>query len=237
MLMSPKFKSIAAVNGAVEFNRAGVASKVVLPEEHIKRISYDVNVDAENNCVVFSGGESVYIMTDRFAVLGGKDEEVDTNIFFVEGGIVIELLVGRIFLEGENGQVYSVNEVGDIGYPTPAARLNWVEAATIYSTAVTVTKYKYNTSDVLAPKYVDNLSYNAQFHYVNTNSGYIFKTKFAEYYGDLGLEKFQFINYAEAGATEIDDDHIDISDLEDREDDEEEDEFPAETEESFEGTF
>jgi hypothetical protein len=237
MLMSPKFKSVAAVNGVIEFNRAGIASKVVLPEEHIKRISYDVNVDAENNCVVFSGGDSVYIMTDRFAVLGGKDEEVDSNIFFIEGGIVIELLVGRIFLEGENGQVYSVNEVGDIGYPTPAARLNWIDVTDVYSNAVTVTKYKYSTTAEAAPKYVDNLSLNAQFHYVNTNSGYILKTKFSEFYGDLGLEKFQFINYAEAGTTEVDDGHVDIADLEDVEDEPEEDEFPAEGEDSFEGAF
>jgi hypothetical protein len=238
MLMSPYFKNVQAVAGAIEFNRAGFASKLVLPEALKQRISYDVSIDAENNRVVFSEGETVYIVADRFGFIGGKDNEVEANVFFIDNGIVLELISGRVLLQGENGEVYSVDELGDIGYPTPAARIHWSTAKDIFSSTKLVTMYQYNTSPEMAEKYTENFVYNMYFHYIHTGTnGYIFKTKVNEYFGDLGLDKIQFINYAEEGIpTDDDDGHVDVADLEDVEDEEEE-EFPETNEDSYEGAF
>jgi hypothetical protein len=240
MIMSTHFKNVQAVAGAIEFNRSGFATKLVLPEALQKRVCYDVSIDAENNRVVFSEGDTVYVIADRFGFLRGKEEEVEANIFFIDGGVVLELVTGKILLQGENGEIYSVNEVGDIDYPTASAKIHWATAKDIFNSNCLVTKYQYNTSDDMSKTYTNNFVYNMYFHYVNTGDkgGNIFKSKVNDYFGDLGLDKIQFLNYAEEGIpTDDDGGHIDVADLEDIDEEEEEDEFPSETEESYEGEF
>lgn len=235
MLMSLKFKAIKPENGTVTIPRRGIASSVIIPEDLIQRIGYDANLDEEKSAVVFSEGDTVYILTDRFGVLGGKHEEVDTNIFFVEDGVLIELISGKIILEGENGELYYVDEVGDIDYPSGNAKMTFYDTNHVLDIAKSLTKYKYGLPDSLVNDYVDNLLYNIQFHYVNTDTGYVANMRIVDYYGDLAMEKFIFTDYNES--TEYDDEDDDISDvgdlvpIDDDEDEEDEDDYDMDKDE------
>lgn len=224
MFMSPTFKDKVA-NGTFDFSRAGVASSLVLPESIHKSISFDANV--EGNKIVLSEGEAVYIMADEFGFKRGPQEEVEANIFFIDGGLVFELISGKIFLKGENGVIYSVDELGEVDYPSDHAMsiIKWVTHTDVFEHAVITQKFRYNTTPEQTATYVMNLVFNALFHHVNTTSGDIFKTQMVDVYEDLGLGVFQFINYNDQ-TLYSDDDHVDVSELEDVEDDEEEeDEF------------
>lgn len=218
MLMSPTFKAMANASGNFEITRAGIVNKVVLPEELKNRVSYDANVEGRN--VVFSEGNSVYILTDEFGVALGVDEGFEANIFFVDGGMIFELISGKIILKGENGELYSVDEVGDIDYPRSNARIYFANYQKIYEKAATVMKYRYGITEKTAFDYVDNLVIYATFTLVPDRGEPVFSVKFVEQYEDLGLGIFQFVNYNNAEYIDNDDDHIDISELGDIEDEE-----------------
>jgi hypothetical protein len=221
MLMSPKFKAITKENGTVELLRSGIATAVVIPEDLKKRISYEASV--VDNKVVFNVGEGVYIIADEFGFIGGAETEVETNIFFIDGGIVFELLSGRMALKGDNDEIYIVDETGDIDYPNGHTRINWKKSSDILGITTSVVKHRYSTSEELTQSYINNLVINVVFHNQSTAQGYVFNVKFKEYFEDLGLGAFQFINYGE-NIYVADEDTHDTSDLVDVDDDEEDEE-------------
>lgn len=226
MLMSSKFKSMINSTGALEIGRAGVAKKFIVPLAVQNNYTYDANVD-ENNNILVSEGNSIYILADEFGFLGGHDEstQVEANIFFVDEGIVFELVEGRLVLKGENGEAYTVDETGEIDYPRSNAPIHWSSAKDIRGIVSTVAKYRYSTSHEVVQGYIDNLVLNMTLHYVNTAKGYMFKTQVIEYFEDLGLGIFPFIDYSSREfESDDDDDFVDVSDLEDIDDEEEEEE-------------
>lgn len=229
MLMSPSFKAVQAVDGVFSFVRQGEVTDVVIPESLKQRIGYDADID-ESGKIVFSEGEDTYILTDKFSLFIGKDEEVDTTIFFVDGGMMIQLKAGRIMLQAENGTYYEVDEAGEIGYPTDYAisRRHDITYAEVFANACSVVEARFAlpTKDLVL-RYVNNLLIDAQFHYFNPgNGGPVFKSKFSEFWAPLALGRFEFTNYAQfAEELKMDDDHVDIADLDSIPDaDEEEDE-------------
>jgi hypothetical protein len=241
MFMSSKFKAMVDGTGALELTRAGVVKQIILPLEHQKLISYDANVD-ENNNIVLTSGNSIYILADEFGFLGGTDEstQVDANIFFIDDGVVLELIEGKVLLKDENGLAYSIDETGDIDYPRSNARIHWATEKDIRGIVATVAKFKYTISPEETQKYIDNLVISMTLNYLNTSHGYMFHTQVVQYYEDLGLGIFQFINYSDRTYTASEtDDHIDVADLEDIEEDEEEDEedYKMDGEDDFEEKF
>lgn len=226
MLMSAKFKQVPLLDDGYIFYRQGIVDRMILPKELKDRLLYDAIID-ENNHIRLIEGDKVYILTDRFGIV--KDTmDVEANIFFVDGGIVFELLGGSLALEADNGQVIIVDEFGDIRYPSSSTRIYWYDYNSFLENAEVLTKYKYGLEglDNLVSDYVNNLVYNISMSYANdTKSGYIATIKFQGYYHDLGLDKFPFFdmrNYDPEPEEEID--HKDIADLEipDEEDFEEE---------------
>ena len=241
MLMSAKFKSIQPENGFLTVSRMGVASSIMIPEHLLQRVGYDANVDAEKNAVVFSEGDTVFILTDKFGVIGGENEEVDTYIFFVDGGMVIQLNVGKIVLEDEDGQIYFVDEVGDIDYPAKNAKITYYDTDHIRGIVSSMTKYRYSLPEksALVEDYVNNLLYNIQFHYHNTNTGYVATMRVVDYYGDLAMDRFIFTDYGEVTEYEDDDEYDapDVGDLVPVDDDEpEEEEYDMDNDE-YESVF
>lgn len=231
--MDSKFKGLAKANGTIEFVRAGIATSVVVPEDIKKRLTYEANV--VDGKIVFGEGESIYIIADEVGFIGGKDTGVETNLFFIDGGMVFELISGKIAMRGENGEVYTVDEMGDIDYPRANARINWVTTKNVLDIAKIVIRNRYVTNEELTLAYANNLVMNVFLQFEKANEGYVFNTKFYAYYEDLGLGKFEFINFGET-EYEADEDTDDIADLVDVEDeeDEEDDEYDMSGEEEGE---
>jgi hypothetical protein len=224
MLMSPAFKNVQAIDGAYVFNRSNsIVGQVVLPEELQNRLTYDINIEEETGSVVFSAGDRVHIITDEFGVVGGKDSEVGINLFFIDGGVAIELDFGRIAIKGDNGEVVYIDENGDIEYPGANDRINWYTEASLKEKVSRVTHYKFGTSDDSTSLYVSNLYFAMTLGYPNTQSGPMEITKVDDYFDALTLGKLAFVNYnVNEFLDEEDDDHVDLADLVDVDEDEEE---------------
>lgn len=225
MLMSPKFKTIAKQSGTLEFKRAGLVTSLVVPETIKDRMGFDANI--EGNQIVFSEGDSIYILTDSFGLIHNKDE-VDANIFFVDGGVVIELIEGKILLKGANDEVYLVDETGEIDYPDGRSKYKFVTSDELFEKACTVMKHRYSTSLEMTANYVENLVINVIMAFSSTGTDPVTTIRFATQYEDLGLGIFQFVNYGEASMfdTEVEGfDGEELVDVEDEEEEEEEDEY------------
>lgn len=227
MFVSPKFKeiikSVESGQEVIELTRKGVANKVILPVSLVKSIGHDINVDPTNNSVVISEGDSTYIIADEFGIVESKDEVTETTLFLIDGGVVIELISGKIALKGSNGDTFFVDEAGDIDYPDSSDFINWMDEKNLHELALKIVKHRYGIpNESLTETYINNLAFGVSFHYYPTPTGHVQSTKFVEQYHDLGLDKFVFVNFNEE-EYEADEDTEDVSDLVDVEDEEEDD--------------
>lgn len=209
MLMSSRIK------GMLEFTRGGLAHTVVLPASLEKRMSYDMDIDNKSGVITFTEGETVYIIADEF----GVKEETKVNLFFVNGAVVMELTCGLIYLKGENGVIYTVNETEEINYVKDDPKVIWVTAERLHDLAKIVTTNRYALPDeATIEAYVANLAYTVILeNQVWKNMSDCFRARFVDYFLDLGLDRFIFVSYADESLTkadrELDDEnYIDLTD-------------------------
>lgn len=234
MLMSPIFKSRAKEQGDLVVTRAGVVKNIILPEAMKQRITYDANVEGTN--VVMSAGDSVYILADEFGILHNSDY-VDTNLLFVDGGVLIELIAGTIVLKGEDGTLFTIDELGEIDYPKHNRKMHFVRYTDIYANALRLTKVTYGTPDDRTHKYVDNLVLNVSFIYESTVGEPVLTTRISGYYESLGLNAFQFINYNDVDMFNNTDDGFDPDELDEEEEEEQGFEMNMEDDDEFGNSF
>lgn len=227
MLVSPNFKSSLKEAGDFVLKRKGELTDVVIPEaiKHLMKFEADI-ID---NQVLFKQGSSVYIVTNKFA-LATNLEEVEANIFFINDGVVIELLSGQLILFDENNEPFVVDQDGDIEPPRKRVRTRVVTHEDLRSNAEMIIKHRYGLtkqSDIAA--YVNNLLMTTVVSYLVDRDNPCLSIRIDAMYEDLGNEKFNFVNYkahSEFINKKDDDGHVDISDLDNEEfDEEEEDEF------------
>lgn len=207
MITSLNFK------GKNEFIRKGVTGKVILPKEIEDRTTFDIEVDAENKSVNFVEGDSVYVIADEFGIA----DEADVTAFFIDGGVVMELVMGTLYLKGKNGVVYGVDEEGEIIYPDESIQINWVNVDTLKVHTSITTQTKYGTPDHRTEEYVNNLAFSILFrHILRGEKGErcpLFSTKVMRYFTDLGLGIFNFTVYDYVIDSIVDDSEPDYVDI------------------------
>lgn len=200
MFMTENFKSVKPEDGFYTYARAGVLSSVKVAREEIQQFEYDAGIDSENKAITLSaantGAGSVYLLADTFGCMGGNKNEVDCNLFFMDGGVMIELLSGVLFLKAKNGQVYSVNEKGVIDYPSHSvvSDLKWVRSSDLLSNAKVVVKAKYNLKlEEDISLYTWNFVINTQFEVMLAeNELSTLRTRFSSFYSDISLGLVSF---------------------------------------------
>lgn len=227
MLVSPNFKSLLKENGDLVLERQGELTKVVIPEDIKRMMKFEA--DIIDNQIVFKQGSSVHIVTDKFA-LATNLEEVEANIFFINDGVILELLSGQLILFDENNEPFIVDQDGEIDTPRKRVRTRVVTHSDLRSNAEMIIKHRYGLekqSDIEA--YVNNLLMTTVASYHANREDPCLTIRIDAMYEDLGNETFNFVNYkahAEFINKKDDDGHVDISDLDSEEfDEEEEDEF------------
>ena len=225
MLMSPYFEGKVVEGQDLVLQRQGVVSSVVVPSSVLGRMAFDVNIESDQKSVVFCEGQSIHILADEFGIVGSKDNPTEANIFFVDGGMGIELVDGVIALKSPNGDVYLVDEQGDIDYPNGLTRIHWVNTKSMRESLGLVVKARYGLPDYnLTNDYTMNLLFGVRLHYFRDVSGYLFNIKTLDMYEDLGDGLFSFINYNAPEFADNSDDFADIADLKPVVDEEEEEE-------------
>lgn len=160
MFMSSNFKG----QSTESFTRQGFANTVIIPADLKDTLFTDPNI--EGDTIVFSKGSDangLHILSDEIGFLRGPNEEVEINIFFVDGGMCFELIFGKVALRAQNGSVYVVDADGDVTYPTDHTikSIHWADHNDLKLKAVYVIRSRYNSSTEEAEGYVDNFILNA----------------------------------------------------------------------------
>lgn len=225
--MTANFKSMVQNGGDLTITRKGQANQLVIPQSLLQRSGFDANI--EGNSIILSEGSSTYILADKIA-LGTTLGEAEVNIFFVDNGMVIELVDGQIVLFDNQNEPFIVDQDAEIEYVKAGTRLRVMDVNDLREKAEIIIKNRYglnSPSEIAA--YTDNLLINALLSYTSSGGEPCLSVRIPELYEDLGLEQFNFVNYKQHQefVTKKDkDDHIDVSDLDNDDlfEDEEEDE-------------
>lgn len=231
--MTQNFKAMVQNGGDLKLTRKGIAEAVVVPEQLLKNSGFDANI--EGTQIVLSQGNSTYILADKIA-LGTTLGEAEANIFFVEAGMVIELVDGQIILFDKDNEPFIVNQDAEIDYPRTGNRIRVLTAEDLREKAEIIIKNRYGlTHQEDVEEYTDNLLLNTVLSYASSSGEPCLTVRIPELYEDLGVEQFNFVNYKEHKAfleskkNKDEDDHIDISQFDDEDlfedDEEEEDDF------------
>ena len=230
MLMTPNFKRMTENGGDLTISRKGLANQVVIPNNLLQRSGFDANI--VDNSIVFSEGSSTYILADKIA-LGTTLGEAEVNIFFVDNGMMLELVEGQIVLFDNNNDPFIVDQDAEIEYVKVGTRIRVMDVADLREKAEMIIKNRYglnNPSEI--SEYTDNLLINALLSYSSSGGEPCLSVRIPDLYEDLGLEQFNYVNYRDHQefVTKKDkDDHIDVSELDDEDlfedDEDEEDEF------------
>lgn len=216
MLMTQNFKSMVQQGGNLQLTRTGEAEALVIAQELLKRTTFDANIEGKN--IVLTEGESTYILADKFGVATGSDE-AEVNLFFVDGGMVIELLDGEVVLLDGNGDPYLVDQDGEISYPSAKSRVRMMDASEMREKAEMIIGRRYTLqSKEDETAYVNNLLLNMVINYSTSSTVEpCLSVRVTDVYEDLGLEQFVFVNYTDHKNFIDDkndkDDFVDSSDL------------------------
>lgn len=215
----------------LKITRRGLASELTIPQEMIQRSGFDANI--EGSTIILSEGSSTYILADKIA-LGTTLGEAEVNVFFVDNGMVLELIDGKIVLFDNDNEPFIVDQDAEIEYIKTGTRIRVMDVNDLREKAGIVIKNRYGlTSDSDIEGYTDNLLLNTLLSYVSSGGEPCLTVRIPEIYEDLGLDQFNFVNYKEhqefVGKKDKDD-HIDVSDLEkddlfEDDDDDADDEF------------
>ena len=212
MFTSKKFK------GMTEITRKGVLGKVNIPEELLSAVTLDFEIDSANKCINFTRGEEIFVLTDKFGVA----EKSDYTLFLVDGGFIINIQYGKVYLQDEdNGMVYSVDDYGDVEYPRADKKINWLTVKDFLSFAEGMVKYYYTLPDNKTLRnYINNLGFGITTEYMNATKAKgspCFRIRFKDYYTDLGNDEFVFVKYADSEFDENGEGTIDYSSIEEEE--------------------
>lgn len=221
MFMSHKFaQAFANHRGDLELSRSGVAKRVIIPEAFVEHITFDVNISGTD--VVFSGGESLFILTDEFGVVNNSDP-IDADMFFVDGGILVELLEGKIVLKDEEGNPYCVDQDGEISYPRSNSRIIYSTAENLYGIAARIVGHRYGAPERMWNDYLNNLLLSTEFSCTSNGGEPCMNARFVTQFEDLGCGVFPFVDFYEQLEVDEDADPDNFDNIDDDEDEDEDD--------------
>ena len=186
--------AVGKFKGVTEVKRNGVVDKVIIPAELANNMTHEINVDEKEKAVIMDDGDSVCVLTDKF----GIREETIVNAIFVNGGVILEIVVGNIYLE-DKGTVFSVNELEDIEYPQDLNKIEWLTTDKLLEYARIGTANKYGVKDKdLLEEYVNNLAFSFLLENVDGRKRSVsdyFRIKYEGYFTDLGIGLFTFASF------------------------------------------
>lgn len=225
MFTSKSFK------GKTELTRKGVLGKVEIPENLLNAVALDFEIDRENKVIKFTEGEEVFVLTDKF----GVGEKSDYTVFLVDGGFIINVLYGKVYLKDEdNDVVYAVDDYGDVSYPRIDKAIKWIDTDSFIDYAEKMTQSYYALPDRKTTlNYIDNLGFGITTEYLCASKAKgepCFCIRFKDYYSDLGNGEFVFVKYADSEFNEEGSEAVSYKDFEDTEEEPEN----IEIEEGFE---
>jgi len=182
MFISSEFK------GLRELTKRGITKKISV---QVKEGGLaDLVVDAKRREIKLVEGNDVYILTGVF----GVKEESKINLFFVDRGVCIHLLCGKIYMRGDNGIVYAIDELGDISYPSAKdiGKVRWVDEVEARQFVSIKTKNVYRLSDADIVDYINNLAYEVVVKNTVRPNEYIpcFSFRTVEIYKDFWFENY-----------------------------------------------
>lgn len=193
MYKSKKFRGVS------EYKRNGVVNRVIIPQGLEGLAKHDFDIDAETKAVIFNDakreevqGGSPYIICSEF----GVRSEAIINYFFINGGVVVELSVGVLYMKEEDG---SIIEISDDGRVKPSCLdeedIFWVDYYDyLKHNAKIMVQHKYNLKSHLVDSYIDNLAFTMSLEYIIAKDN-LFRSRTLNYFVDLGVNEFEFIAY------------------------------------------
>ena len=92
MITSKKFKGIS------EFGRKGVATKVVVEPEQMKKDLVDIVKDKKNMAIKVVAGKDCWLFTDKF----GFSDKAVINLLFCNDCMLINVVNGVIYMQEED---------------------------------------------------------------------------------------------------------------------------------------
>lgn len=186
MLVSSNFE------GKKVIKRRGIAKELVI-EDIIK--GTELVVDGEANVLRIKKGRGRHLLLTRFAVVGA----VKVDVFFVNGGMVVDLKKGMIIADLGDNKFAKVTKSGveeEISVTDKKAieRIKWVTYEGLLNSAKILIGHKYSLgTDREKDAYVHNLAYNLAIDEGSVSiSDWGLTIKFINFYTDLGLGKFDF---------------------------------------------
>lgn len=186
MLVSNKFE------GKKIIKRRGIATEVVIDD--IKN-GTDLVVDDVANVLRIKNGKSRHMVLSRFAVVGS----VKLDMFFVNGGMVIDLKKGMIIADLGDNKFAKVTKKGvehitSVSDKKTIEGVNWVTYDGLFNTAKVLIGHKYRLgTEKEKDMYIHNLAYNLLIDEGSSSvSEWGLTIKFVNFYTDLGLGKFDF---------------------------------------------
>ncbi|MNV39822.1 hypothetical protein D3C71_1314130 [compost metagenome] len=218
MLMSNNFKKVEkSEDGNYYFTRKGASKNVRVPESLHNTYFHDINIDEETGDIYFAPGEDVYVLTDHFGVMCGKDTQITVEMFFVDGGVCLKIAAGRVYLRGDNGTIISLDPDGDLVYHSDISdgKIAWMTHENVYNNARYTVIARFGLGgkpQSLVDSYLDNLGMDGFFQYVNLGhpAGCFLSMKFTNLFSDFGLGVFEFTEYKTYTSLEGEDDETSI---------------------------
>lgn len=224
MITSKKFK------GITEFSRKGVATKVIIEPDQMKKDLVDIVKDKKNMAIKVVSGKDCWLFTDKF---GFADKAV-INLLFCDDCMLINVVNGVIYMQEED-VIYSVDQWGTIAYPSLGRKtLSWMSVKDVWEHAMSMTQNFYKTpTDTVTADYVNNLTYTIEVHTIPSSKAGgspCLCTRFTDFYSDFGLDVFEFKKFEveepvvglvpeSTTSKRLRDDDDDIEDSKDYEDD------------------
>lgn len=188
MYISEKFK------GKKSLGRAGVLTKVTLPSGLKVTDKVDFTLNKAKHSIDFMVSDkdgSTYAICSEF----GVSKEVYISYFFIQGGVVLEVLSGSIYLRDKKGDVYSLSDKGLMS-PVISKRqedIEWVDYFDyLRHNAEIYIQHKYNLPETLISDYVNNLAFHVMLDKHSDTVKCDFMSKIVDIFLDLGLDEFEF---------------------------------------------
>lgn len=186
MLVSSKYA------GKKIIKRRGIANEVIIDD--IKN-GTDLVVDDVAKVLRIQNGKSRHLVLSRFAIVGA----VKVDIFFVNGGMVVDLKKGMIIADlGDNKFAKvtkaTVDYITSVEDKKAIEGIKWVTYDNLFNTAKVLVGHKYKLeSEKDKDMYVHNLAYNLLLDEGSNNAlEWGLTIKFVNFYTDLGIGKFDF---------------------------------------------
>lgn len=186
MLVSSKYE------GKREIKRRGIATKLLVGD--IKK-GTELVVDVESKVLKLEEGKATHVIVNRFGVIGSAK----VDMFFVNGGMVVEIKKGMVVVDLGKDSYAKVtkNSVEYVDISTEKGKIDsidWIEYDGLINSAKLLIGHKYNLdTEMVKDLYVHNLAYNLQIDEGTKYFGNWWLTlKFVNFYTDLGLGEFEF---------------------------------------------